>query len=298
MPASTLEAISDDAGRLAVLAIDQRATLRRMLTEVGAPASDDDLKQVKVDVVGALSPWSTGVLMDTDYGVGPVRRAGALADGVGLLIATEPAVKHKHRGEHLTARTPGQDAPWVRSQGGDALKFLLQWNPDREVVQGDRDLAAIAVDVVGSVVADCAAHGLPSVIEPLVSFGPDRSATQEQHEAAVVRSAVRLAPLGMDLLKLEWPGSAAACAEVTQGLGDVPWALLSAGVDYAAFLERVRLAVENGAAGFIAGRAVWGEVVRYTGPDRRAWIADVAVPRMQGLLDLVREYEGRRQAVA
>jgi tagatose-1,6-bisphosphate aldolase len=287
MPATGLEAIADPGGRIAVVAMDQRATLRRMLVAAGRPAEVPDLEQFKVDVIGALSPLASAVLTDVEYGVGPMRRAGALAEGTGLLVAAEPAEKEKVGGEYRTTADPAQGAEWVRANGGDALKFLVYWDPDRVPAPGQPDLAQIALDVVGGVVADCAAHGVPSVIEPLVSFAPGRTPSREEKEAAVVRSAHRLAGLGMDLLKLEWPGGPQACAEVTKGLGDVPWALLSAGVAYDAFVERVEVALDNGACGVIAGRAIWGEAVDLVGDERRAWLADVAVPRLQGLVDVL-----------
>jgi tagatose-1,6-bisphosphate aldolase len=290
MSAAGLDAIADGQGRLAVLAMDQRATLRRMLTAAGKPATDADLGAFKVDVISALSPLASGVLTDVEYGVGPVRAAGALADGVGLLIAAEPGEKQKVGEEYLTTTDPARGAAWVRENGGDALKFLLYWNPARAVVAGEPDLAQIALDVVGGVVKDCRAGGLPSVIEPLVSFAAAATPDRAGKERAVIRSATRLATLGMDLLKVEWPGGPEGCAEVTANLGTVPWALLSAGVEYEAFAERVRIALENGACGMIAGRAIWGEAVNFEGDERRAWLADVAVPRMKGLLEVLEKH--------
>ncbi len=284
---STLDAIADANGRFAVLAMDQRGSLRSMLTKAGQSAEPADLTAFKVDVIGALSPLASGVLTDVEYGVAAIRETGALADGVGLLIAAEPATKAMHEGEYLTTRDPERDAAWVRANTGDAMKFLVYWDPDRAATGDGPDLARIALEVTGEVVADCARAGVPSVIEPLVSFAPGRELTRAEKEAAVVRSATRLAPLGMDLLKLEWPGGAAECAQVSENLGRVPWALLSAGVAYDEFVERTRIALANGASGIIAGRAIWGEAVTMPGIERRAWLAAVAVPRMKGLIDVL-----------
>ena len=294
MTRSPLASIADEDGRVIVLAMDQRATLARMLTAADRPAQPADLAQFKVDVIGALSPLSSGVLTDVDYGVGPVRKADALAPGVGLLIAAEPATKQTFHGEYVNAVDPAQNAAWVKENTGDALKFLIYWNPDRVPAEGEPDLARITLDVVAGIVADCITERIPSVIEPLVSFAPDAEVSAAEQEAAVVRSAIRLAPLGMSLLKLEWPGSADGCAELTKNLGRVPWALLSAGVRYEAFLDRVETAMAQGAVGVIAGRAIWGEAVDYVGEERRSWLADVAVPRMRGLADLVRKGQGVR----
>jgi tagatose-1,6-bisphosphate aldolase len=299
MTGTTLDVIADSRGKFAVLAMDQRSSLRRMLTAAGRPAGDDDMSAFKVDVIETLSPLSSGTLTDVEYGVGPVRAAGALADGVGLLIAAEPAEKEKVSGEYLTATDPRRDAAWVKANTGDAMKFLLYWNPDRPVSDHGVDLAQIALDVVAGIVADCSAAGIPSVIEPLVSFAPGVTVSQTEKEAAVVRSATRLAAVGMDLLKLEWPGDAQACAAVSGALGSMPWALLSAGVAYEQFVERTRIALDNGASGFIAGRAIWGEAVAMAGEERRTWLAEVAVPRLRGLTDLLADHgRGWREATA
>src|SRR5438093_4953341 len=73
----SLDSIADSRGRVAVLAMDQRGTLRRMLDAAGKPSADSDLIAFKIDVVRALAPLSTGVLLDPDFGAGHVRDAGA-----------------------------------------------------------------------------------------------------------------------------------------------------------------------------------------------------------------------------
>jgi tagatose-1,6-bisphosphate aldolase len=298
MPGTGLDAIADARGRFAVLAMDQRGTLRRMLTAAGRPAAEADLRAFKVDVISALAPLTSGVLTDVEYGVGPVREAGALPAGVGLLIAAEPVEKQTWNGEYRNVRDPRRSAAWVREHTGDAVKFLVYWQPDRVAVDGDPDLATETMDVVREVVEDCREQGVPSVIEPLVSFAPGVTPTDEQRFEAVIRSATRLATLAPDLLKLEWPGGAEGCKRVSEALGDVPWALLSAGVGYDAFVERCITALDNGASGIIAGRAIWKEAVDLEGEARRAFLRDVAVPRLRGLVDVLAAHGRSWQEVA
>ena len=287
MSRTGLDAIADANGRFAVLAMDQRGTLRRMLTAAGKRAEDADLQSFKVDVISALAPLSSGVLTDVEYGVGAVRAAGALPDGVGLLIAAEPVEKEKWNGEYRNVRDAARSAAWVRENTGDAVKFLVYWQPDRVAKDGEPDLAAETMDVVRAVVEDCRAAGVPSVIEPLVSFAPGHTPTDEERFESVILSAKRLATLDPDLLKLEWPGGADGCKRVSDELGDVPWALLSAGVGYEAFVERCTTALDNGASGIIAGRAIWKEAVDLDGDERRAFLRETAVPRLQGLVDVL-----------
>ena len=276
-----LDRIANASGAFAILAMDQRGTLRKMLDKAGQPSQDADLSAFKVDVIGALSPLASGVLTDVEYGVGAVDAAGALADGVGLIIASEQSPQPTWNGEQRTVYSPADRGPdFVVNNGGVALKFLVRWRPDRLPGPDEPDLAREAIDAIREVVDDCRAYGLPSVIEPLVHTAPGDEAA---HGRLVVRSAELLADLRPDLLKLEWPGDAAGCEELTKVCGAVPWTLLSAGVAYEAFVERVVTAMDAGASGYIAGRAFWGEAVNLTGEDRKHFLRTVAAERMSGL---------------
>jgi tagatose-1,6-bisphosphate aldolase len=294
-----LDAIADARGRFAVLAMDQRQTLRRMLDGAGRPSEDADLSAFKVDVVGALAPLSTGVLIDTDYGLGPVRASGGLPHGIGLLIAVEPPIKSAWQGEPRTVLDPARDATFVAHQGGQAAKFLVNWRPDRPAAAGEPDLAAEALAAVSTLIEDCRRVGIPSVIEPIVVGLPgEPPLSADQKKELVILSASRMAALGPDLLKLEWPGDAEGCARISDALGALPWALLSAGVAYDAFVDRVRTALDNGASGFIAGRAIWGEAVGLVGPARVEFLRETAVPRLAGLTQLLADHARSTQAAA
>ena len=276
-----LERIADASGTFAILAMDQRGTLRKMLDKAGQPSHDAELSAFKVDVIGALSPLASGVLTDVEYGVNAVNDAGALAEGVGLIIASEESPQPTWNGEQRTVYAPAERGPdFVVRNGGVALKFLVRWRPDRLPGPDEPDLAREAIDAIRAVVEDCRAHGLPSVIEPLVHTAPGDEAS---HGRLVLRSAELLADLRPDLLKLEWPGDAAACEELSKICGSVPWALLSAGVAYEAFVERVLTAMDAGASGYIAGRAFWGEAVNLTGSQRQEFLRTTAADRMSGL---------------
>jgi tagatose-1,6-bisphosphate aldolase len=277
----SLDQIADSTGRFAILAMDQRGTLRKMLDKAGQPAADADMSSFKVDVIGALSPLASGVLTDVEYGVAAVRGAGALAPGVGLLIASEWSPQREWHGEIINEYDPARGPQFVATNGGAALKFLVRWRPDRAAVAGERDLAQEALDAIRAVVEACRAYGMPSVIEPLVAKRPgDDPALTKQ---LVIRSAEVLAELGPDLLKLEWPGDADGCNQLTKVCGSVPWALLSSGVTYEQFVERVLVALDAGATGYIAGRAFWGEAVELTGADRRRFLQTTGAERMTAL---------------
>jgi tagatose-1,6-bisphosphate aldolase len=281
MPLS-LDRIADADGRFAILAMDQRGTLRKMLETAGRTAADEDLRQFKIDVVSALSPNSTGVLLDVEYGVDAVRAAGALAETTGLLISAERSPGSTWNGEARVEFDPDRGPAWVRANGGVALKFLLRWRPDRQPTPDGPDLAAEALAAVAAVVDACRREGMPSVIEPLVATGPGEAPFDAARKRqAIVRSAELLAELGPDLLKLEWPGDGNGCRELSDAVGSVAWTLLSAGVAYEVFVDQVATAMDAGASGFIAGRAIWGEAVGLEPSARREFLAGTASERLR-----------------
>lgn len=290
----TLSSIADEAGNFAIIAFDQRATLRRMFAAVGIEATDDQMREVKIEVTRALTPNASGILLDPQLGVGAVMGAKAIAPGCGLLIAAEPTDRGDFEGEPRSYQVPGQDAAWVKSMGGDAVKYLVMMNPQREVRAGEPDTTAETVDLVASIVEDCRAQGIPSVIENLI-YAPRgvEKLSSAQREEAIISSAELLTQLKPDLLKLEYPGSPEACRRLANVL-TVPWAVLSAGVDFDKFKEVIEISCgEGGASGFIAGRSVWKEAVGMEPAARDAFLRDVAVPRLNVLRDSI---AGRAQS--
>jgi tagatose-1,6-bisphosphate aldolase len=280
----TLDDIATDAGTFAIIAMDQRNTLRRMFTAVGREGTDQELRDAKADVARALTPLASGLLSDPTYGVPAITTAGALAATCGLLVAAEPAERHSYQSEPRTHRDPALNAQWVVDQGGDALKFYLQLRADRPAPgHGEPDLVAEALAACQEVIDDCRAAGVPVVIENLVYALPDHELHGRAREDAIIEAARALNDLDIDLLKLEYPGSPSGCRRLAAVL-DRPWAVLSAGVPFAEFSHAMRVAFDDGgASGFIAGRSVWREAVELDGPDRREFLSTVARPRLEQL---------------
>ena len=78
---------------------------------------------------------------------------------------------------------------------------------------------------------------------------------------------------------------AEACREVSQA-SRVPWVLLSAGVDFSAYLKQLVVACQSGASGAMAGRAVWKEAVGLQGHALISFLRDIAATRMSRLSSL------------
>jgi tagatose-1,6-bisphosphate aldolase len=283
-----LDRIARPDGTFAIIAMDQRNTLRRMFSAVGRTPDDADMTDLKADIARALSPSASGMLVDPDLGAPAVRRPGVMAPGCGVLVAAEPADKDSWNGEPRAGRNPELNAAWVREQGGDALKFLVQLRAGRPHHEGDPDLSAEVVEVVRQIVEDCREQGVPSVIENLIYAVPgEEPLTPEQRSDVIIESARMLDTVGCDLLKLEYPGSPEACRRVGEVVTG-PWAVLSAGVAFDDFLDVLRISCdEGGASGFIAGRAFWKDAVDLEGPARYEFLSTEGRRRLEECVDAI-----------
>jgi tagatose-1,6-bisphosphate aldolase len=281
----TLADIAFDNGVFAIIAMDQRNTLRRMFKDVDIDAGDEDLRAAKVDVARALTPVASGILLDPTYGVPAVTESHALAPGCGLLVAAEPSDRDSYNGEPRTRRDPELNAHWVAAQGGDAVKFLIQLRADRSIASPDEpDLAREVLDVCREIITDCHSTGLPSVIENLVYALPGEQLSGKAREDAIINAATALDGLDIDLLKLEYPGSPDSCRRLADALHR-PWAVLSAGVPFEQFSDVLKIAFdEGGASGFIAGRSIWREALPLNGMERQRFLDSVARPRLDDLV--------------
>ncbi len=280
--ATDLGAIALPDATFAIVAMDQRNTLRRMLTAVDKPTDPDTIRAFKVDVAQTLSPAASGVLLDPDFGVPAVGAAGGRADGGGMLVAAEPPHRDSDKGEPRAKRDGGLTAGQVKELGGDAVKQLGQMRPDRPRTAGEPDLVAEVVDLVRSVVEDCAANSIPSVVETLLYALPDEEPLSPRRRGELIAESARiLSDTHPDLLKLEYPGNADACRAVGAA-ATVPWAMLSAGMDFDPFLAAITEAcVEGGASGFIAGRVYWKEAVAMDGEERRRFLTETGRRRLE-----------------
>ena len=288
--AKTLADIASNDGVFAIIAMDQRNTLRRMFKAVDIDASDHDLRAAKADVARALTPAATGILLDPTYGVPAVTETQALAPDCGLLVAAEPSIRNSYNGEPRTHRDPELNARWVADQGGDAVKFLVQLRADLpSPKRGEPDLVREVLDVCHEIIADCKSTGLPSVIENLVYELPGEQLSGEAREDAIIHAAIALDELDVDLLKLEYPGSPAACRRLAGALHR-PWAVLSAGVPFDQFSDVLKIAFdEGGASGFIAGRSVWREALPLSGVERQRFLDTVARARLDDLVTVANQ---------
>ncbi|MBX3080915.1 MAG: tagatose 1,6-diphosphate aldolase [Anaerolineae bacterium] len=287
-----LKRTSADGDIFTILAFDQRGTYRKMLPK---DTSYDTAVAVKREIVTALSPDASAVLLDADYGLAS---AQFMSRHSGLLLAIENS---GYTGD-ATYRGVDFDPEWtvgkIKNMGGNAVKLLTYYHPDTGA------LAEEIEGVIKQVVQQCHKHDLPLFLEPLsyslkADVAKESAAFAPTRPQAVIETARRLSKTGVDVLKMEFPYDAAfhtdqkewrkACEAISEA-SSVPWVLLSAGVDFDVFATQTQIACEAGASGFLAGRAIWKEAVTMSDEERAKFLTDVAMPRMRNLSEIALKY--------
>jgi tagatose-1,6-bisphosphate aldolase len=181
--------------------------------------------------------------------------------------------------EGITARR-------VRELGGTGAKIMIY-------LRSDAPGANVAnMETLRRVIADFAAEDLLLVVEFLTYSLPGES--PESYAAKIpelIEGGARLClDAGSRVLKIPYPGTPATCAKITAMCGDVPWAVLSAGVDHATFLGQVEISMANGASGMIAGRSLWKDCISLDRTVTRHRLETIAVPRLRELQAVIARY--------
>ncbi|TMD30186.1 MAG: tagatose-bisphosphate aldolase [Chloroflexi bacterium] len=275
-----LQQLTTADGWLAIVANDQRQSLVALREQAGLPATAEELRQLKADIVAALGRDASGVLLDPEFALPALVDEGVVPRDTGILVATErsgpQAVDGLRVADVLLAPTD------VRRLGGTAAKLLVYVRPDHEDAEGPNGR------LVSRLAEACAAADLLLFVEVLTYRRSDEDPAEygRRKTDLGLEAALLVESCGARVLKLESPGSEPGCRRLTEAL-TVPWALLSAGVDHETFKTTLQAAVAGGASGFIAGRSLWKEAALLQPPERRAFLLGEGRRRLAELLALL-----------
>lgn len=289
-----LQQCSTPNGALSILALDHRNNLRQALAKAGAgEVTASQLSEFKLQVTGALAPLASAVLLDPEFGAAQAIAAGQLPGTAGLLVSVEATGYTGEPTGRESNLLPGWSVAKIKRMGASAVKMLVYYHPQSPTAKQNEDL-------IRKVAEDCDEQDIPFLVEPL-SFAIDpgqKKISGAERRDIVLETARRLTPLGMDILKAEFPldiGSAKsetewekACKALTEA-SVVPWVLLSAAVDFETFVRQTTIACEQGASGAAVGRAVWQEAVELKGAERDKFLAGLGSHRMDQITNICNE---------
>jgi tagatose-1,6-bisphosphate aldolase len=280
-------AVTDPNGSIRVLAIDHRDSLRRFLSPGDPDAvAASDIIALKLDIVRALISHASAVMLEPEFSIPQVLDAGLVPPHVGVIAALEAQGYLDEPASTTTRVLDGWSPLLAREAGASMVKLLLPYRPGSTS-------AAAQEEVARQVLADSAEADIELALEPLLWGTSDPT----EHAALAIETVRRFAPLAPGILKLPFPGggaydaasSAIACREITELClrTETPWALLSGGGSFERFEQQLTIALGEGCAGFMVGRALWGEAANCPLADRPHVLSEVVVPRLIQLNELV-----------
>lgn len=267
-----LKAILNPEGKITIAALDHRGSLKKELHPDNPEATtQQEILAWKQRMIELFKDEVSGILVDPVYG-------GSLLNnklGCGWMLSME---KTGYRGSQEARETeiiPGWSVAKAKAMGASGVKLLLYYDP------ANKELAVKQRMVAQGVAEECKREEMIFLLEPL-SYTAKR-------EGGVEAIVDELKDLEVDVFKLEYPESPQECSRISQKL-QVPWVLLSAGMEYGKYREALQIACQNGASGMAVGRAVWQEFGDYQGEEREKYLKETALPRMKELVAIVNQY--------
>jgi len=280
-----LRALARPRGTLAMLALDQRESLRTMLrAATGTEPGSAEVAAFKVAAARALTPHASAVLLDVDTGLTPVRDSGAIAAGCGLIVAADRLVQAVDGPVESTETDEAVLADDGIAAIADAYKLLVIWRAGAGAAGLER--------TVRTFLDGCRARRRPGIVEAIVRSPAGEPGSPREHADLVLEAAHGLGALGPDVYKAEVPTLGLvpdeeitrAARRLTEVLS-CPWVVLSNGTSADRFVDAAVAACRGGASGFLAGRAIWQASI--VAPDVGADLASAAAGRLHDLANRI-----------
>ena len=292
--ARSLQRVTSADGFFLICALDHLSDFQQLLAPDPTTVDYAQTVTAKLELIRALAPEVSAVLLDARFGLAQAIFARALPGSVGLMASIEDEDYRHAPGARRTRLRGGWGTKQIKLIGADVCKLLWFYRPDAPTAAHQRG-------VVAQLVAECRDLSLPLVVEPiwyaLDGEDPASGAWRRRRVDGIIESAHAAAELGVDMLKVEFPGdvsseegrgaAAEACARLDAGV-EVPWVILSAGVGYDDFKRQVEIAAAAGGSGFLAGRSIWRDAVSVHDPERRHLAAREAALRLAELAGITR----------
>lgn len=308
---SGINAIADERGIIAALAMDQRGSLRKAIAKMrgeGDQPTADDLRTFKTAVAKTLTRHASAILIDPEYGLEAIADR---APNTGVLLAYEQSGYDTSVKGRLPDLLPEWSVRRLVEAGAHAVKVLLYYNPFDEA-----RINAIKQAYVERVGAECVALDVPLFLEPVVydddlgdAKGPAFAKKKPEYVTRTMAEFSR-PNYSVDVLKVEVPVNMAFVKDTAAFAGGEviytrqeameyfrqaasvatkPFIYLSAGVTDDVFRESLELAAEAGAkfSGVLCGRATWQEGIPIYAQQSVAaledWLADRGVENITKL---------------
>ena len=294
-----LQQIANPDGVFTMCALDHRDSLRSMIDEENPEKVNyDEMVKRKLELCSSLAKYASAMLLDPIFGAAQCISNGVLPKSTGLMVSIEASGYSGQKEHRLTELLSDWSVGKIKRMGASAVKILVYYRPDL------KQLASQQLDTVNMVARECIKYDLPFLVEPVTypvgnEINNPRDFADRKGEL-VIQTARDITVLPIDVLKAEFPADLhykkdkpeliELCRQLDMA-SQVPWVILSAGVDFELFCQQVEIACQAGASGFLGGRAIWQEAMHIDDARERVkYLSTVGVDRMKKLTEIANKY--------
>ncbi|OGK65001.1 hypothetical protein A2313_02700 [Candidatus Roizmanbacteria bacterium RIFOXYB2_FULL_41_10] len=267
--------------KILMLALDHRGSFNKLIN----PSSPESVTlpqviDIKKEIIASLYDQFSGILIDSIGGL-PAFEKVAVSKAIKkpYLLCIEKTGYEDEQGSRKTQLEYSVEN--LKNQGASGIKLLLYYHPSAPTKDHQLNIAR-------QVLLDCRRFNLPLFLE-LVTYSIEN---YNSHKPELVLDSVyQFLEAGIipDVFKLEYPGDPVACFQISKLLKKTPWILLTKGDSFANFREQLKIAIRNGAVGFLAGRSLWQEFNQYAENKRLDFFQTVVVQRFAEIAGIVLE---------
>lgn len=289
-----LRSVTSEHGFFEVAAMDHMIEFEAVYGT--QPASFAQIIDAKARLASALGPHVSALLLDAQYGFQALAM-GSIPRNTGIIAALEREGYEPLEAPRSTVMRDGWSPAKARLAGAGTGKVCWFYRPDL-----DASIGASQRQLIREIQAECNDADLPLVVEPIWFPVPGEATSSKEWRKkrieGIISSACEAEKMGVDLLKLEFPGYVTTDEEIEESIKalkelsntlTIPWVLLSAGVNYEQFALQVELASKAGASGFMAGRSIWAEAMTLD-PQKQEDGIKIAINRLNKLTAITRAY--------
>ena len=307
-----LKNLSDQNGVISALAIDQRGSLKEMIAEGSKEnIGDEGITHFKELVSEELTPFSSSILLDPEYGI-PASKARD--KNAGLLLAYEKTGYDASEPGRLPDLLEDWSVKRLKEVGADAVKFLLYYDVDEE--EKINEYKHVYIERIGS---ECMAEDIPFFLE-IVSYDTNNDdvkgkdyAKVKPHKVIEAMKEFSKSQYNVSVLKVEVPVNMSFVEGFSENNSSVytkeeaaqyyreqseatnlPFIFLSAGVTAKMFQETLEFAHEAGSTfnGVLCGRATWKDgVASFSSEGEQAgrnWLKETGKNNIEELNEVIK----------
>lgn len=261
-----------------MLALDHRGSFKRLLNPEDPEATPTQkIIETKFKIIKTAYDQFSGILIDPTFGLPAFEKIAQQNEKKKpfLLCTEKSGYEAEKNGRFTSIQYPAAE---LKDMGAAGIKLLLYFNPYNKAAEHQITIGRKALE-------DAHGNNLPIFIE-FVSY----QETKEQRPLdKIVLDSIEMAlskNVKPDVWKLEYPGSLAACQKISALVKDTPWILLTRGSKYEIFKKQLKDAITAGAAGFLAGRALWQEGMALDDEQQNIFLETTFCQRFQEITDI------------